>query len=1672
MEKQNKTTKKWLPILLAVVAVLALAGTALGLWLGGVFDSKGAADDHPNALYWNLERDEFVASGIDMTSGRTPRGDGLYYITMGCNGEKVELTCADKALVNQIDMLEVMGFEFDENGVIIGVKTVEQCGYKQFSRMLFVTGVEGNVIHTNNSTTGQGVDFDLTITDETQIYNVTGGALLGYTACTPVVDDEIVVLTDSQDNVTHIYVKPLAAIGDLYWNTERMYNSTTQMTTREPDDLGYYTYVFAINGGQVTLRTRDMKVATAIDKQNAPVMTLEFDEEGLITKKTGAGLATGGGTVASWYDIIDIQGNTVTAERKLSGTKFGDVVEFQLRNDCQIYDCTDFCDMEGMVTELRVGDRIHGMTDSRGRACVVYVVGNRPGGTIGWNLDRKWDSTNKVSKRQPSADGWYTFTMAIGGKPVTVKTDRKDFADKIDSFVCYGMKLDENNVVTKVTAAQNVYGGGTYASYYWITKIEGKTITAERDGQTQVIDMTDDCIAYDVSDHANVKGEVTELKVGDRIHGFKLNGELAEVYVVERPWNASIYWNVERQYDSTKKETKREPDEDGYYWFLLAVDGKQVELKTRSKEIANSIDSTSAKHKALLHWKGEITKVISTTSITKYSGGTKSVSWVDVEAINGGVLTCVKHQAGHKDDGKTFIVPMSKYVSVYNVDPAGITKYVGEPTTVQVGDRIHAYHNAAGLATLIFVVDNRVAPLDTTPTECPCAHGVNWEPWDGTTELKNGRSYYLTQDVEAPEEGFVIGGMRVNLRLDGHTISSKGRCFWIKSDGKLNICDHGTRGKLVGSGVDGESGGVIRLYTATGTKVNLWNIDVMSDGDNTTIAKEGGIASVSGPFTAHNCYFSGGVTSDKGGNLQVSSGGTFRAFDCTIEGGVADNKGGNMNISGNIYMENTTVIGGIATDNVGSNIAFDSQLECVMKDVTITAAPGKTNMYMSRGELSVSGKMSITGGTGYNLKTTAGKLVDAGLDAASTIGVTRDDAGIVMTGTTEDKLGAFTLEFFEDQKLTFADGNIQVEEHLILKEHSDHCLCAGTTIEGTSHSCSTVTGWKVLNDDCFEETTGTGSSVVAIKFIEDGNYYLQRDYVPARTIAVMPGQNITICLNGCDITSAARAFYVAGNLTITDCGGGTVTGNSSGGGNCIKILNGGNLSIYGGTYKATKTSNSDGGVIVLSTDSGNVVANTTKLQTYFNMYGGTVTGGKATNDGGNVAVWHTTSTFNMYGGTIENGTCGAAGGNLVVAGTVNLLGGTIRGGDVYHESGTLTIGNKLKLDALTLKAGKQVQISDKGLSVSTPIKLNAPVGVFATNVQSDLSGCFQVADGINITYNAADKTLSLKGQAHKTHCLCNGTDLGLAPHSCTAISDWKPLTTDIMTDHVGTKGSVVGKTVPSGNYFLPEDLNINSMLIVPAGAKITICLNGHNINASKSRVSYIAGELTITDCEDKGVVTSNIAQNGGCLKVLNGGTLNIYAGTYKNKNTKADTTGGNIIAVSTDSGNTVDNATKKTTTFNMYGGALSGGNTEGNGATLASFASQCVLNIYGGVIENGNAAKTGGCVSIVGKATILGGTIRGGTAGQGGNGLALRGSSSKLTIGGDVVVDEIYLISGKSFAIHSGGWTIETPVAIEMADGTGTFATAVATDLSDMFKAADDALSVVYDEAEQILKLQ
>ena len=1664
------TKKKLLKILLIALAVLVVAGTVVGLWLGGVFGPKQTQTGGERPVYWNLERDEYVAAGADFGSGRAARPDGLYYITFGCNGEKMELTASRKDLVDKIDMMEAMCLDFDENGVISAVYPIEDYGYEMYARSLIVTQVEGNKVVANNGISLRGMDFELTLDDSIQIYNVSGGALLGYQPCTIAVNDELVVLKNAEGQISHIYVKPYRVPGDVYLNVNRMYNSTLKASTREPDALGYFTYEFAVNGEVKTFRCRDQQLANDIDKTNAPLMHLEFDEEGLISAKLSVNTVTGGKAVSSWYDVIDIDGNTFTTKRLLTGSGHGNTNEHVMASNCVIVNNTDAGNYKGELTDLRVGDRVHCLTDSRDNVCYILIVSRPFDGKIALNKTRKWDSTNKVSTRAPADDGYYYITMAIDGKEQVVKTKDKAIVDKLDSFFCYGVKLDENNEVIKVTSASKVYGGSVVASYYDVTAVDGNNITTKRilsgssQGTVREVTLADDCQVYLQTDALGTFGEATQVQVGDRVHCFTSpDGKAQLIYVVNRPINGSIWWNMSRKYSSTKKETTRVPDADGWYWFDFAVDGKQVTLKTNQKSIANQIDSNATRQMCILHWKGQITKVVASASVRGCEGGPKGVSWVDITAANGNTYTARKY-----DTGKVYTFTIANNAKIWNVDPDGILKYVGEPTTLQVGDRVHAHHNVDGLATVVFVVDYRVAALDTEPNSCPCAQNVTWQPCDGIAPLEDGKSYYLTQDVVAPQEGFLLDGVKVNIRLDGHTISSPGRVFWVKGGVTLNICDHDTRGKLVGSGVSGEPGGVIR--TTSGSYVNLFNIDVTSDGDHAEVPNEGGLISVSCSVTAQNVKFSGGHTSGKGGNIFVSTIGTFRAFDSTLENGVAGTQGGNLCVMNRIYLENTVLTGGAAAD--GDNYYHNTTKECLMDGVTLSAPGNGKNAYIKVGVLDLAGKVTIAKGSNYTVYINSGNMQDMGMTADSSLGVTRDGYGIAIANASQELMDCVTLENAVNQKLEYVNGDIRITSTIPPKPHSSHCLCVGGDLGMAEHTCTEITEWKELTLD---ELTVSELSSDRLMIKESGNYYLAYDMKLGATIDILNNQNITICLNGCTLESGSRGINVVGELNITDCDGtGKVVSNYAYNGGCIKLSNSGLFNLYAGTLSNKATAETGGAVVVVSTDAlgGSYVNGTpgTKQETVFNMYGGKLSGGKTSGSGGNINLFHENCYFNMYGGVIENGTATNLGGNIRSNNEVQLLGGKITGGsaskgdDVYYYGGNLVLGGKLEIGQLTIPSGMTITIHAAGLTTAAPIQVVAGEGVFATNVQSDLSGCFK-ASGLDVVYDSEAKTLSLVAPTHDPHCVCNGADLGLANHTCAAISDWKPLTEACLTDAKTSSGSVTGlKFIEPGNYFLTGDFELTRPLYNQYNHEVTICLNGYTLSCPNNNVATVSGVLNITDCTGTGVCQGNSTSNGGCIRLARGGTLNIYAGTYRNS--KAVATGGGVVVVSRDTWSATGGTTTNTAnaaTFNMYGGTLDGGKTTANGGNVTIFHTECTFNMYGGTITGGKADGNGGNLKSAGTMNLLGGTIKGGTAAKGDD---FYFNSGTLTLGGKMDIGNI-TISGKTFKIADAGLTVTKP--IELIASEGVFATNVKTDLSGCFKA--DGMKVVYSATDKTLSL-
>ena len=269
----------------------------------------------------------------------------------------------------------------------------------------------------------------------------------------------------------------------------------------------------------------------------------------------------------------------------------------------------------------------------------------------------------------------------------------------------------------------------------------------------------------------------------------------------------------------------------------------------------------------------------------------------------------------------------------------------------------------------------------------------------------------------------------------------------------------------------------------------------------------------------------------------------------------------------------------------------------------------------------------------------------------------------------------------------------------------------------------------------------------------------------------------------------------------------------------------------------------------------------------------------------------------------------------------------------------------------------------------------------------------------------------------------------------------------------------------AGHYYLMTDVTLGAVAGVAYnnGAEVTICLNGYKLSRA-GQLFTISGKLTICDCVGTGACESSYGSNGGTLRLARGGTLNVYGGTYTNL--KEVTTGGAVVVVSRDvysgTGGTAD-TTENKSTFNFYGGKISGGKTTGTGGNLTVFHAECTFNMYGGIIENGTSTGNGGNIRSYGTTNLLGGTITGGSAAKNGDDVYMHGGT--LTIGGNMNIGSIYL-NGKSFKIHSSGLTTETPIEII---GTGTFATNVLTDLTECFKSTGE---IVYDEEAKTLTIQ
>ena len=469
-----------------------------------------------------------------------------------------------------------------------------------------------------------------------------------------------------------------------------------------------------------------------------------------------------------------------------------------------------------------------------------------------------------------------------------------------------------------------------------------------------------------------------------------------------------------------------------------------------------------------------------------------------------------------------------------------------------------------------------------------------------------------------------------------------------------------------------------------------------------------------------------------------------------------------------------------------------------------------------------------------------------------------------------------------------------------------------------------------------------------------GSYYLTGNVTLASVQTL--SNDVTLCVNGHSVNGDVT---VTGSFTLTDCGGGSVTGNvtvNEGGSFALedcalsgKIENSGMLTVTDGTVTARE---------------GDAVTN----HGTFNMNSGTITAASGTgvaNDG----------TLIMNGGTVTGCDKGIEGsGDITVSGKVKISGNT-NGNLILPDGKTVSVGTLDSMANIGITAEKQGELTAGG-----SIRLTSGGAAYTTRFFADNAAAYAIfADG---------EDLVMRTLGEHTHCIC-----GHPADGAENIGDHKEHTN--VTFQPWTSGNSLPIT---GNYYLTQNVVVDEMTVLTG----TLCLNGYTISAKDGGcpVEVSSGELNLTDCAAQpGSVT---AAKDQAIDVYS--AANIFNGVIRGGSGSGIHIGpfaanGNVIIYGGKITGSGTGAAANNGTMHMYGGEISGnsrgvqaGGTKGNGSFNGSFY------LHGGKITDNHGSEGGG-VYVMNRFSMDGGEVSNNSATGNGGGIYAHTGSTDLSGG-------------------------------------------------------------------------
>ena len=516
--------------------------------------------NRPAESEFYIRLDRYYSNGA---TTRVPDDDGVYTIPFAVNGQIVELKCKDKDLVSSIDSGTDtgahMGLVFDEEGYIVddmsgasalrGVATAVVFHVKEINgdQVTFVRKLPGS---------NQGSEVTVTMTEQTQIINTESVYMgeqcwcfdhAGQLVDELKVEDRVICYVDGDNNALVITILCRMVDAKMYFNQTVSYSSAKKETTRTPDENGYYVYVMACEGKQVTLKTKSKKIASKVDSVSSGIMGLKVS--GSIIKDVAPAYCVAGWNTTAKLIARELMGTIVTLTSRWDITRVGG--NYVIADGCKIYDVTGNYGVKfGSKTTIKTGDHVYGVRNSYGDLAYAYVTKRLSSGTkLYYNTWRRYNTTTGETTRPADADGYYVYDLLTEkGSLVQGKTKDKAMADFIDKQLApfVSLKINSEGIITKAAFCESsLEWGMKYTNYHYIKSIDYKNKTYSTyymsDGKKidSYVDVpfADNVKMYNFSinfiDH---RGEKTKVRVDDRIQAFYDAGQnkVSHIYVLER----------------------------------------------------------------------------------------------------------------------------------------------------------------------------------------------------------------------------------------------------------------------------------------------------------------------------------------------------------------------------------------------------------------------------------------------------------------------------------------------------------------------------------------------------------------------------------------------------------------------------------------------------------------------------------------------------------------------------------------------------------------------------------------------------------------------------------------------------------------------------------------------------------------------------------------------------------------------------------------------------------------------------------------------------------------------------------------------------------------------------------------------------------------------------------